>query len=364
MRVMWSPTFLVGGPREIAVPMNLTVEAAAIQRVSSVIRDVGLEGARLVVASGPGPSKPFGEQIYGALAASPERYLVRGNRREDVVGLDVFCAQHNIEGIIAVGGGRVIDVCKMVARHRNFPVLVVATALSSDCISSPIAVIREIDSSVSVPAQMPVGILIDLDVVKHCPRDVLLSGLGDLLSNHSASLDWQLAVRAGNDRWDGFADMLSRQAAEQVLLLEPEELFARDGLVRLAEGLVMSGIAMAIAGSSRPCSGSEHLVSHALDQLRLGTGSHGQQVALGVLYVHALREELGLPTVPHDVVRIIRTSGLPTTPEDVGVCRTDFLRALAHAPSTRPGRYSLFSEPRPLEVLEKAYQRAFEGMKS
>jgi glycerol-1-phosphate dehydrogenase [NAD(P)+] len=356
---LWSPTFLVGGPREIAVPVSLTVDEAAVERIATVVQEVGLENARVLVASGPGPSKAFGEKIYNRLDPSPERYLVRANRREDVVGLDVFCAQHNIEGLVAVGGGRVIDVCKMVAKHRNFPVLVVPTALSSDCISSPVAVIQEVDGSVSVPAQMPVGVMIDLDVVRHCPRAVLLAGLGDLLSNLSASLDWQLAVDEGMDRWDGFADMLARQAAEQVLFLQPDKVFERDGLVRLAEGLVMSGIAMAIAGSSRPCSGAEHLISHAIDELKVGKGSHGQQVALGVLYVQALREELGLPLVAREAEQLIRQSGLPKDPSAISVSREDFTRALERAPATRPGRYTVLSEQWPEEVLARAYERAF-----
>lgn len=358
MRMM-SPVFAVGGPRGIAVPVSLSVHEGALGRVPEVVRELGLESMRLLVVSGPGPSKTFGEQIFDTLSPAPERYLVRGNRREDVVGMDVFCAQREIEGIIAVGGGRVLDVCKMAGRHRNLPVLVVPTALSSDCISSPVAVIQETGGSASLAAQMPVGVVIDLEVVKQCPRRVLLAGLGDLLSNLSASLDWDLAVSEGQDRWDGFADMLARQAAEQMLFLSAERLFERDGLVRLAEGLVMSGIAMAIAGSSRPCSGAEHLISHALDELALGEGSHGEQVALSLLYVQALRTALGLPGVPAEAEQLIRRSGLPTTPAAIGISRAEFLHALRRAPETRPGRFTVLSNPPSDDVLAAAFDKAF-----
>jgi glycerol-1-phosphate dehydrogenase [NAD(P)+] len=357
MRV--TPAYALGAPREIAVPVSLTVDEGAVRRVPDVVREVGLEALRLIVASGPGPSGTFAEAVRRTLEPVPERYVVHGNRGEDVVELDVHCAQRHVEGLVAVGGGRVIDVCKMVARQRGLPVLVVPTALSSDCISSPVAVIREAGHSSSLPAQMPVGVVIDLDVVRHCPRPVLLAGLGDLLSNLSASLDWQLAVDAGQDRWDGFADMLARQAAEQVLFLEPGRVLERDGLVRLAEGLVMSGIAMAIAGSSRPCSGSEHLISHALDELHMGHGSHGQQVALALLYVQALRAELGLPLVAQAAVRLVRAAGLPAVPQAIGVSREDFRRALEVAPATRPGRYTVLSGDVPAAVHQRAYERAY-----
>lgn len=345
----------------VAVPISLTVDDRAVQRLPTIIEAVGLGGTTLLVASGPGPSRELGDRVHGHLGQPADRYLVQGNGRDDVIALDVHCARNGVEGLIAVGGGRVIDVCKAVARQRDLPVLVAPTALSSDGIASPVAVIRELERSVSLPARMPIGVLIDLEMVRGCPRRVVLSGLGDLLANLSASLDWQLAIRAGTDTWDGFADILARQAAEQVLFLEPEVLFERDGLVRLAEGLVMSGIAMAIAGSSRPCSGAEHLISHALDGLGFGCGTHGEQVALGVLYLQALRTRFELPCVAPEALELIRASGLPCSPAAISVSRDAFLTAIRHAPATRPGRYTILSEDHDTEILKEAFDQAFQS---
>ncbi len=346
-------------PRGISVPISLVVGDSAVQAIPAVLREVELSGLGLLVVSGSGASKHWGERVYECIDFPVERHFVQGNTREDVVRLDVCCAERGIEGLIAVGGGRVIDVCKAAAKHRGLPVLVVPTALSSDCIASPISVIRDGNVAASLPARMPLGVIIDLALVEDCPRPLLLSGLGDLLSNLSASLDWQLAVEAGEDRWDGFADILARQAAEQVLFLQPDKVFERDGIVRLAEGLVMSGIAMEVAGSSRPCSGAEHTISHAIDALGLGHGSHGEQVALGVLYVQALRKRLGLAAGADEAVRMIRTCGLPRSPADIGVSRDQFLQAVRQAPSTRPDRFTVLSASHSARLLEDVFEDAF-----
>ena len=117
------------------------------------------------------------------------------------------------------------------------------------------------------------------------------AGLGDLLANRSAVRDWRLAAAAGADsrrRLRRAARRVGQRAGVRHRRVEPRQ---PDGpgralLERLLDGLVLSGLAMEIAGSSRPCSGSEHLVSHAIDRLYPGTAQHGEQVALGSLRLH------------------------------------------------------------------------------
>ncbi len=117
---------------------------------------------------------------------------------------------------------------------------------------------------------------------------------------------------------------------------------------------------MGLAGNSRPCSGSEHVISHAIDYLHVGQGLHGEQVALGALYVQALREEKGLPKLADRAVEMIR-SRLPTSPEVIGISKGQFLEAVRFAPRTRPNRYTVLSQPHSDDFLDHVYELAFKG---
>jgi glycerol-1-phosphate dehydrogenase [NAD(P)+] len=101
---------------------------------------------------------------------------------------------------------------------------------------------------------------------------------------------------------------------------------------------------MAVAGSSRPCSGACHEISHAIDALYPQQASHGEQVAVGALFASFLREDglfepLGTALRGHGVARV---------PADLGLDDEQFGAAVAKAPSTRPDRYTI------LERLELA----------
>lgn len=163
------------------------------------------------------------------------------------------------------------------------------------------------------------------------------SGIGDVASNLSAIADWQLAERERGEVVDGLAVTFARTAAEAVCNRTDgieDEAF----LTALAEALVLSGLAMAVAGSSRPCSGGEHEIVHAIDHLFPGTSSHGELAGVGALFASHLRGEGEL--VAH-LDACLSRHGLPRTPGDLGLSEEQFARAVVHAPSTRPDRYTI-----------------------
>jgi glycerol-1-phosphate dehydrogenase [NAD(P)+] len=98
---------------------------------------------------------------------------------------------------------------------------------------------------------------------------------------------------------------------------------------------------MEVAGTSRPCSGAEHLVSHALDELGAASDAlHGEKVALGVLVALALQDN---PNA-HRVRRLFARVGLPPSLAEMGIDEPGLVDALCRAPSTRPGRWTALSE--------------------
>jgi glycerol-1-phosphate dehydrogenase [NAD(P)+] len=94
---------------------------------------------------------------------------------------------------------------------------------------------------------------------------------------------------------------------------------------------------MALAGSSRPCSGACHEISHAIDALYPGQATHGEQVAVGALFASFLRESELLEALDAAFHR----HGVPRLPDDLGLTDEQFAAAVGHAPSTRPDRYTI-----------------------
>jgi glycerol-1-phosphate dehydrogenase [NAD(P)+] len=111
---------------------------------------------------------------------------------------------------------------------------------------------------------------------------------------------------------------------------------------RLLDGLVLSGLAMEIAGSSRPCSGSEHLISHALDRQEPGTATHGEQVAFGTLVATKLQG--GDVNAVREIIAAVGMKGA-LSGFDLGAARISEI--VSYAPATRPGRFTVLDRDRP-----------------
>jgi glycerol-1-phosphate dehydrogenase [NAD(P)+] len=178
---------------------------------------------------------------------------------------------------------------------------------------------------------------LSLPTLVGAPQASVAAGIGDLLANPLALRDWALAVERGIDAADHRAWEMS---AESFSLVEPflDRPPSRDpGFLRtLADALVLSGMAMIQAGTSRPASGGEHEISHAIDELFGGRALHGAQVAFGcIVSVHLYGED------PARFRERLRTLGLPQHPADLGLDVDDTVRVLLHAPETRPGRYTI-----------------------
>jgi glycerol-1-phosphate dehydrogenase [NAD(P)+] len=192
-----------------------------------------------------------------------------------------------------------------------------------------------------------------MDVLRSAPIETWRSGLGDLISNLSAVSDWRLAHRSQGEPIDDFA-CLTAEAAAGSVLQDGADVADQDFQEQLIRGLILSGIAMEMSGSSRPASGSEHLISHALDRLLDKPRAHGLQVALATIAAFYLRDE-----ARNDLVRFFRICGLPVLPQDLGISTDEFMAAVAQGRSTRPGRWTVLDtvgEPE-LRRLRSLYDR-------
>ncbi|MFT4049189.1 MAG: iron-containing alcohol dehydrogenase [Solirubrobacterales bacterium] len=276
---------------------------------------------------------------------SASREVVTDNSRAEVARIAEIARARDV--LIAIGGGRPIDVAKSAALASELPVIVIPTQLSADGIASPISVIRETTGEVvSERSALPVAVLADLTTIAAAPIAFARAGVGDLLGNRTALIDWRIAAQSGEEQVDDFAALLSSCAH---LLIEGLDLtplgsgeLPLDLAQRLLDGLVLSGLAMEIAGSSRPCSGSEHLISHALDALEPGTAPHGEQVAFGTLVATALQGG------DIDAVKtILDEVGMKSALGGFGIAPARLAEIVAWSPATRPGRRTVLDEGRP-----------------
>lgn len=255
--------------------------------------------------------------------------------------------------IIGVGGGTVIDVAKYVAYKLGSDFISIPTAPSHDGIVSPIVSLFEEGRRKSILARSPRAAIIDLGIVGSAPRKLIISGYGDVLAKVVSLKDWQLARNDLGEPYCSTAEKLLMDALESITNSIIGSRDPENSLEPLVRSLVNCGLAMMITGSSRPASGSEHLISHYLD-MRLGRRHpHGIQCAIGTLLMAAYHE-LKNPDWWADEryrLRMLRKYfnrvGLPTSLREVGLSPSLMIDAIVSAWEIRPNRYTILHKFRP-----------------
>ena len=244
----------------------------------------------------------------------------------------------SIDGIIGTGGGYIIDLGKLLAFCKNLPYISVPTSASHDGIASPRVSIR-CGKPISIKVHSPVGIVADTDIIKNSPANLISAGCSDAISNYTAVLDWKLARDEKGEYYGDYAASLSEMSAK--IVMDNAQSIGGDISV-LVEALISSGVAIGIADSSRPCSGSEHAFSHALDIIsaeRKKEGAlHGHQCGVGTImmsYLHKARWK--------DVKEALLSVDAPTTACDLGFDEDEIIEAMMRAHAIRD-RYTILRE--------------------
>jgi glycerol-1-phosphate dehydrogenase [NAD(P)+] len=322
--------------RLLPAPLAVDVRRGAIADLAGLLADrrIATEG-RVAVALGPGV---HGDGVAARLEiGDAEVFRVSDATVDAAVSLGKRLRAGSYEAVAGIGGGRTIDVTKFAANMAGIPMVSVATNLSHDGIASPVSSLEHESGKGSYGVAPPVAVIVDLDSVRAAPDRLVRSGIGDAVSNLSAIADWELAAADTGERIDGLAVTLARSAA-QAVLHQPGGIDADEFLTVLAEALILSGMAMTVAGSSRPCSGGDHEILHAIDQLYPEAGNHGELAGMGALFCAHLREDTAQAEL---VSACLARHNLPRSPADVGLSVAEFTKAVVCAPSTRPGRYTI-----------------------
>jgi glycerol-1-phosphate dehydrogenase [NAD(P)+] len=324
--------------RMVGAPLTVDIGPGAVAGLAPLLADRRISsGGRVAVVVGPG----LGEEIAAALRPQLPDADVRsvdggGARAGSELAGDLRRGFY--DALVGIGGGRTLDIAKYAASLSGLPMVAVATSLAHDGIASPVASLEDdAGHKASYGVQMPIAVVVDLAYVRRSDPTMRRSGIGDVVSNLAAIADWRLAERERGEAVDGLAVTFARTAATSVLHRE-DGIDDEPFLTALAEALVLSGLAMATAGSSRPCSGGEHEIAHAVDRRFPGTAAHGELVGAAALFTSHLRGDAGLAA---GLDACLRRHGLPRLPADLGLTDEQFAEAVHRAPDTRPDRFTV-----------------------
>jgi len=322
------------------LPRQIVVGEKNIGQVGEFLRSLS-NPKKVSIISGKNVKKIIGKEIDQSLKnakISAIWHLARSNEIKETRTIQQKVKATKSDILIGIGGGRSVDIAKLCAFNLKKPFVSIPTSASHDGIASPFVSVRG-EKPHSLVATAPLGVFVDLDIIKKAPKKLLASGCGDLMAKVTAVYDWELGRDKVGEYYGRYSANLASMSAE--ILIESAENFSKKGVdVRIiVEALISAGVASCIAGSSRPCSGAEHLFSHAIDHLKFGIGLHGEKCGIGSIMIAKLQGQNW-----KKIVKTLKNAGAPTTAKEIGLEPKILAKALVMAQSLRPERYTILKE--------------------
>lgn len=325
----------------IAVKDNLLkIGPGKIREIANTLKEANITGEILYI-SGPHVDALYGADVRRQICevGRIENVVVKSNTISYAMQIAERAIATDISCIVGMGGGRVLDVCKYAAYIAKIPILSIPTTISHDGIASPIAVLkRQDDKPKSLGCIAPTMLIIDTDIISQCPATLIKAGIGDTISNYTALRDWELAVARGKDKMNGYAYIMSKTALETLMKTQFGSI-CDEFIHVLIHSIVLSGIAIEFAGTSRPVSGSEHLFSHALDFFFNKCNLHGFNVALGTVAVLRIINE-----DDSEIRNYLHRFGVDVNPRHMEISENEFVYCMSHAIEMRTNRYTYLNE--------------------
>ncbi|MFC2162546.1 NAD(P)-dependent glycerol-1-phosphate dehydrogenase [Candidatus Altiarchaeota archaeon] len=314
--------------KDIELPRKVLTGENAIYEIDEVVVELDLAGKPMILCD-PTTKKIAGDTVASELEEGTT--IMEGMEDKELEMLASQVIGEDLEYIIGVGGGRVLDAGKFIAFNTKRPFISVPTSAAHDGIASPQASLKT-DKPISLRVHSPLGVVADTKIIAGSPKRMVAAGAADAISNYTAVLDWQLAHRENDEYYGDYAAALSQMSAQ--IVMDNSERIGKDVSI-LIEALISSGVAIGIAGSSRPCSGAEHLFSHSLDLICEKPALHGEQCGVGTIMMASLHEADWL-----EVKNALAKCGAPTTAKGLGIPAETIIKALVKATSVRD-RYTI-----------------------
>jgi glycerol-1-phosphate dehydrogenase [NAD(P)+] len=321
------------------LPRKVAVGSGAVLELPEICADLKL-ASRVLIVTGPNTQDAVGKVVFDLLKDDgfhPETLVCSASQMDEVARAERLAREIKADFLIGAGGGRSIDIAKLASLKLDIPFISVPTAASHDGIASAQASLTINGETSSVPAHAPLAIVADTRIISRAPARLLAAGCGDIISNYTAVLDWQLAHRLRNEEYSEYASALSSMTARMIVELAPDIRPGLDDSAKIVvKALISSGVAMSIAGSSRPASGSEHKFAHAVNRINPGRALHGELCGLGtimMMYLHGQDWKM--------IKRALGQVEAPVTAIELGLDAEIVVEALTYAHNIRPERYTI-----------------------
>jgi glycerol-1-phosphate dehydrogenase [NAD(P)+] len=335
----------------IRVPQLVRIKTGALARLGLYLARQAIKRVALFQSEGL-----LSAIIEAALGGLEERGVEIGLRQEvseasveEAVRL-LGALPGGTAAVVGIGGGKALDVAKYVASLAGLPYFAAPTSLSNDGFCSPQSSLLLQGRRKSLPAALPYAVVVDLDDCLGAPIALWHSGVGDLCSKFTAVADWKLAFHARGTPVNDLAALMSDATVYQ-FAANPER--SQEGIQLLATALMLNGVAMEIAGSSRPASGSEHLISHALDMTGARPRLHGLQTGTAAYFVSRLQGG------PHHerIGGLLARTGFWNSIREQPFSKAEWKTAVELAPTVKDDFFTVLSErpawPRIEEMIDR-----------
>lgn len=324
----------------ISIPALLKIEKGALSAIGAFLKENNLN--KVVIFFGNGLIDLFGDAVMKSLNENGIEALsyfeLDSVNLEDITEI-AFNMPNKTQAVIGIGGGKVIDAAKYSGFLKKIPYISVPTSTSNDGFSSASASLLINGKRQSVPAKMAFGIIADIDAIKSAPKGFLYSGIGDMVCKITACRDWQFEAEHGCGSVNDVAVMIAKKAVNSLIRTPFESITDELFMKELLNSLAMCGIANEIAGGSAPASGSEHLISHAIDQRAEKPQLHGVQVGIAT-YLMSMVQEYRV----EEIRSFLSETGFFDFVETLDLKLDDYLDAIDYAPNIKPFRHTYLHE--------------------
>ena len=334
--------------RSMVLPRMVVTGPGVLEQIPAIIAELDIPERGLIVCD-TNTLGIAGNKVIEYLEAGGhpmDKVEIEGANVEELEKVEAF--SDKVDFLVGLGGGRPIDIAKQAGFNNDIPFISIPTAASHDGFGSARASIRRDGRKTSMQAIPPIAVVADTAIISKAPKRLLGAGVGDIISNQTAVLDWKLAGQKAD--YSEYAAALSEMAAELVEKdIEKVASGKEEGVRLVVKALISSGVAMSIAGTSRPASGGEHKFSHWLDSNYDNPALHGEQCGLGsivTMYLHG-----------GDWKRIrntLRAVDAPINSRELGIDDGIILEALIKSKEIRPQRITILDKSTQKQIEEAA----------
>ncbi len=332
---------------EIQVPTLLRIKPNAMHKLGKYLAKEGFTSIALFW--GEGIKEFFSSTVDISLASASINIIYEETVLTNNID-DAFTSGKKVptkvDAVVAIGGGKAVDYCKYVAFVMQKPLVAVPTLISNDAFASPSSSLTVDNKRKTVKTVVPHGVIIDTEIIKSAPKHFLYSGIGDLFAKTTAVWDWKRAFKKQGEYVNDFAAVMATTAADTFTYYNNKDMEDPKYIEIIASSLLMTGIAMIIAGGSRPASGSEHLISHAYDSVAKKPSLHGLQVGVASYAVSFIQKDT------HERVKLdIVNSGFYNFMKENPLNREDFIKAVMLSTHIKENFHTILSEPEAIDQI-------------